>query len=175
MKKHAFSLMELMLVVVIIGVIYAMALSSLKPPTTKDIEAFSLLTLPKYLRENFALQDAKLVCFEPCGKCGVLVDGQWQEETIELFTSSDVHSYSLDVEGFAKASEFAPHDIEDGYKQACFILHKMSNDAIEPIILEENGRFIYYKAAYEEVKSYDTLTAIQGVYQKETNTIRTQQ
>lgn len=175
MYKRAFSLMELMLVVVIIGVVYAMAFSSLKPPKTKDIEAFSLLTLPKYLRDNFALQDAKLVCFEPCGKCGVLVDGEWQEETIELFDSSDIRSYTLDIEGFSKATEFAPHDIEDGYKQACFILHKKSNDSIEPIILEESGRFIYYKAAYEEVKSYDTLGSIQGAYQKETNTIRTQQ
>ena len=175
MIRRAFSLMELMLVVVIIGVVYAMALSSLKPPETKEIEAFSLLTLPKYLRENFALQDAKLVCFEPCGKCSVLVDGQWQDDEIDLFSSTDVRSYSLDVEGFSQASEFAPHDIDDGYKQACFILHKRSNDSIEPIVLEENGRFIYYKAAYEEVKSYETLTAIQGEYQHETNTIRTQQ
>lgn len=175
MNRHAFSLMELMLVVVIIGVVYAMALSSLKPPAKKDLEAFSLLTLPKYLRDNFALQDAKLVCFEPCGKCGVLVDGQWQEDEIELFDSTDVRSYTLDLEGFAKDSEFAPHDIEDGYKQACFILHKQSNDAIEPIVLEEGDRFIYYKAAYEEVKSYETLTAIQSEYQKDTNTIRTEQ
>ncbi|HIC43748.1 MAG TPA: prepilin-type N-terminal cleavage/methylation domain-containing protein [Sulfurimonas sp.] len=175
MKRRAFSLMELMLVVVIIGVVYAMALSSLKPPEKKELEAFSLLTLPKYLRENFALQDAKIVCFEPCGRCSVLVDGDWQDDEIELFDSSGASSFSIDIEGFAKTSEFAPHDYEDGYKQACFILHKKSNDSIDPIILEENGRFIYYKAAYEKVQSYETLSAIQTAYQKETNIIRTQQ
>ena len=167
--------MELMLVVVIIGIVYAMALSSFKPPDNKDLESVSLMSLPKYLRENFALQDAKLVCFEPCGKCEVLVDGQWQEDKIELFTSSDVRSYTIDIEGFAAESEFAPHDIDDAYKQACFILHKRSNDSIEPIVLENEGSFIYYKAAYEEVEKYPTLSAIQTQYQQQSSTIRNEQ
>ena len=175
MLRRAFSLMELMLVVVIIGIVYAFALSSFKPPDPKDLEAFSLMTLPKYLRENFALQDVKLVCFEPCGKCDVLVDGQWQGEPVELFTSSDVRSYSLDTEGFAKQSEFAPHDIQDAYKQACFILHKRSNGSIDPIVLESEGKFIYYKAGYEDVESFKTLSSIQTQYQQTSNTIRTEQ
>jgi len=164
-----------MLVVVIIGIVYALALSSFKPPDTKDLEAFSIMTLPKYLRDNFALQDAKLVCFEPCGKCNVLVDGEWQEEGIELFSSSDVRSYSLDIEGFAKQSEFAPHDIQDAYKQACFILHKRSNGSIDPIVLETEGKFIYYKAGYEDAQSFENLSSIQTQYQKTSNTIRTEQ
>jgi len=167
--------MEILIVVVIVGIVYAMLLSSAKPPDPKELEAFSLMTLPKYLRENFALQDAKLVCFEPCGKCNVLVDGEWQEEPVELFSSSDVRSYSLDTEGFAKQSEFAPHDIQDAYKQACFILHKRTNGSIDPIVLESGGEFIYYKAGYEDVESFSSLSSIQTQYQKTSNTIRNEQ
>ena len=72
MKRRAFSLMELMLVVVIIGVVYAMSLSSLKPPEKKELEAFSLLTLPKYLRENFAFYTTCLCCFDAFVKEQVL-------------------------------------------------------------------------------------------------------
>jgi len=175
MFKTAFSLMELMLVVVIIGIVYAMALSSFKTPEAKDLESVSLMSLPKYLRENFSLQDAKLVCFEPCGRCGVLVDGQWQEDEIELFTSSEVKSYTIDIEGFSSESEFPPYDINDGYRQACFVLHKASNGAIDPIILENEGSFIYYKAAYEEVEKYASLSEIQSEYQQQSNTIRNEQ
>jgi len=167
--------MELMLVVVIIGIVYALALSSFTPPDPKKLESFSLMTLPKYLRDNFALQDTKLVCFEPCKKCNVLVDGQWQEDPVELFTSSDVRSYSLDIEGFSKQSEFAPHDIQDAYKKACFILHKRANGAIDPIVLEAEGKFIYYKAGYEEVQSFKSLGNIQTQYQNSLNMIRTEQ
>ncbi|MDF1881904.1 prepilin-type N-terminal cleavage/methylation domain-containing protein [Sulfurimonas sp. MAG313] len=170
--KKAFTLMELMLVVVIIGVVYAMALSSMKPPDIKELEAFSLMTLPKYLRNNYALSDAKIVCFSPCGKCGVLVDGQWLEDTIELFSSTDVRSYTLDTEGFANEAQFAPHDIEDAYRQACFILHKNTNGAIDPIVLENEEKFIYYKAAYEEPETFESLGLIQSLYQNELNTIR---
>jgi len=172
MLRRAFSLIELMLVVVIIGIVYAMALSSFKPPDKKELESFSLKDLPKYLRENFPLSDAKLVCFKPCGKCSLLVDGEWKEDEVELFSNSDVKSYTLDLEGFAIEKEYVPYDITDAYRQSCFVLHKATNDAISPIILESDGSFIYYKAGYEEVKSYTSLAVIQDEYQKIANIIR---
>jgi len=174
MLRSAFSLIELMLVVVIIGIVYAMALSSFKVPDSKDLDAVTLLSLPQYLRNNFALQDAKIVCFEPCGTCQVLVNDEWQEEELELFDSSDVRSYTLDIEGFAIESEFAPHDKKDAYKQACFILHKGVNDAIDPLILKTKDRYIYYKSAYETVNEYKTLTAIQDEYKDVIETIRSE-
>ncbi|MBE0499617.1 MAG: type II secretion system protein [Campylobacterales bacterium] len=164
--KGAFSLIELMLVVVIIGIVYALALSSFKPPEKQGMELFTLYTLPDYLRENFALADAKIVCFEPCGKCNLMVNGAWQEEEIELFDSSNVKSYMLDLEGFALEKEFAPHDRENAYKKACFVLHKRPNGSIESIVLEKDKKFIYYKAGYEEAKEYETLAALQSEYKK---------
>jgi len=172
MGRRAFSLMELMLVVLIVGIVYAMGLSSFKPPKTKELDTFTLMTLPKFLRDSYKLSDAKLVCFEPCGKCGVVVDGQWQEDEVDLFPSSEVKSYSLDTQGYANDLEFAPADMEDAYRQACFILHKHPNGAIDPIVLESEGRFIYYRAAYEEAQSYESLSAIQDEYQKQSSTIR---
>ncbi len=172
MSKRAFSLIELMLVIVIVGIVYSLAISSFKPPDEEGVEALTLETLPGYLRRNFALSDAKLVCFEPCGKCGVMVDGEWMEEELDLFSSSKVKSYSLDLEGFAIEKEFAPHDMQDAYKKACFILHKRSNDSIESIVLENEGKFIYYKAGYAEAESYDSLALIQSEYQKTADIIR---
>ncbi len=169
--KRAFSLIELMLVVVIIGIVYALALSSFKPPDKQGVELFTLNTLPDYLRENFVLSDAKIVCFEPCGKCNVMVDGAWQQEEVELFDSSDVKSYTLDLDGFALEKEFVPYDKEDGYRKACFVLHKRPNGSMESIVLEKNKRFIYYKAGYEEAKEYESLAALQSEYKKIANEI----
>ena len=171
-SRPAFSLIELMLVVVIIGIVYAMALSSFKAPEKEDIDSSSLRTLPQYLRKNFSLMDAKIVCFKPCGKCQLMVDGELNQDSIDLFSSSDVTSYALDVKGFAQEKEFVPHDITDGYTEACFILHKRANDSISPIVLESEGKFIYYRAGYEEVQEYDSLASIQAEYEKIVNIIR---
>ncbi len=171
-SRAGFSLMELMIVVVIIGIVYAMALSTFKAPGPNRQDSFSLMTLPAYLRENFALMDTKIVCFEPCGTCQILVDGEWLEDEIELFDSSDIHAYTLDVEGFATEAEFVPHDIKDAYREACFILHKRANDAISPIVLGVDKQFIYYKAGYEEVKAYDSLAQIQNEYTQTAELIR---
>lgn len=170
--RSAFSLLELMIVVVIIGIVYAMALSSFKPPEKKEMDAFSLTTLPQYLRQNYPLVDARLVCFKPCGKCKIMVDGEWKEDEVDLFPKGGVKSYTLDIEGFATEKEFFPHDMNDAYRQACFILHKNSNDSLSPIVLESKGEYIYYKAGYEEVEKYESLAQIQNQYQKVANMIR---
>ncbi len=171
--RSAFSLLELMIVVVIIGIVYAMALSSFNPPVKKELDTFSLTTLPQYLRKNHPLVDAKLVCFKPCGKCKIMVDGEWKEEDeVDLFSKGSVKSYTLDIEGFATEKEFAPHDMNDAYRQACFILHKNANDSLSPIVLESKGEYIYYKAGYEEVEKYESLAQIQDQYQKVANMIR---
>ncbi len=173
--RSAFSLLELMLVVVIIGIVYAMALSSFKPSEKKELDAVTMRTLPKYLRQNFPLADAKIVCFSPCGKCGVMADGEWMEDELELFPNSDVKSYTLDTQGFATEKEFAPQDMNDAYREACFVLHKEANDAISPFVLQSEGSFLYYRAGYEEVEEYDSLTAIQSEYQRVANIIRDEQ
>lgn len=164
--------MELIIVVVIIGVMYALGLSQMKAPKTEDIESFTLFTLPQYLRDNYRLSDAKIVCLEPCGKCSVLVDGAFLEKELELFESANVKSYELSLDGYATEKEYLPYDKQDTYKQACFVLHKGVNDSIEPVVLEVEGRFIYYKAGYEKAKSYKSLAILQDSYKKELDLIR---
>jgi len=172
MIRKAFSLLELMLVVVIVGVVYALALSTMKVPSKTDAEAFTLATLPKYLRENFKLSDAKIICFEPCGKCSVVVDGEFLDEELSLFDKSNVRSYELSYEGYGTEKEYLPYDVQDPYKQACFVLHKWSNGAIEEVVLESDDSFIYYKAGYDKPISYKSLAKLQDAYKQELDVIR---
>jgi len=164
--------MELILVVVIIGVMYALGLSKMHAPTIKDVESFTLADLPQYLRKNYRLSDAKIVCAEPCGSCQVIVDGQVLNENLELFESKNVKSYELSLDGYGTQKQYTPFDEKDPYKEACFILHKRVNDSIETVVLEVEGEFLYYKAGYEEVKSYKSLAALQDAYTKELDLIR---
>ncbi len=175
MMKKAFSLLELILVVVIVGIVYTLALSTMKVPNKDDIEAFTLETLPQYLRDNFKLLDAKIICNEPCGNCRVLVDGAFLDEELSLFQEADVKSYELSYEGYGTEKEYLPYDANDPYKQACFVLHKWPNGAIEEVVLESEKGFIYYKAGYEKVKTYKSLANLQDAYKKELNAIRSGQ
>ena len=172
MKKPAFSLLELMLVVVIVGIVYTLALSTMKASKKTDADAFTLKTLPKYLRENFKLSDVKILCFEPCGKCQVIVDDEPLEEEIMLFENADVKSYELSFEGYATQKEYLPYDKDDPYKQACFVLHKRVNDSIESVVLELDKEFIYYKAGYNKAEVYESLVSLQDAYKKELDEIR---
>ena len=164
-----------MIVVVIAGIAAAMALSSFKLPDGKTVEGLTLMTLPQYMRENFPLMDVKLVCFEPCGQCSFLVNGEWDGEPLDLFETNSVDAFSIDREGFTHEAEFAPHDIKDAYKEACFILHKRQNDAIDELALKVDEDVYFYKAAYEGVQGFDSLSALEQAYQKELRTIEDEQ
>ena len=73
MQKKAFTLIELLLVVVIIGVVYGLVINSMKRINNKE-ENLNFETLPSYLESMFQQNHVALVCIDNCHKCALYVD-----------------------------------------------------------------------------------------------------
>ncbi len=146
--RKAFTLIELMIVIVIIGVVYTLAISKIKAPMKKITQKPTLLTLKSYLL-GF-MQDGKrvsLVCDDVCKECTIYRDNK-KLSTIESFVDESVESYRYDFFLGAMAlpkreSCFSFSIDRDGVSDQVFVLYK-----------EKAYDYMNY---FEKPKAYDSL------------------
>ena len=94
--KKAFSLIELLIVIVIIGVVYTLAVTKLQTVQEGEMTP-SLSNLKEYLvsflKEG---EEAQILCFDDCSECSIYVDTQ-KIKDIESFIDSSVERYRYDA------------------------------------------------------------------------------
>ncbi len=97
--KRAFSLIELLIVVVIMGLVYSLAVSNFQR-VGDEAAKVTLGTLKEYLQTLPREKNAKLLCLDNCSSCDVYVDGVKSEELDGKFDdlldeSVEVYTYDF--------------------------------------------------------------------------------
>lgn len=153
--KKAFSLIELMIVIVIIGVIYTLAVSKLQnfdkeklTPTLANLKEY----LQSYIKND--VKEVKLLCLDTCESCNVYVDGMKQQTNIEPFFDATVELYRYDfLQGLVKKEPAAFFTKEGRQEDVCFSF-SMGKD-----IVNEQLIAVYKEKAYDYT-SYFTATKV---------------
>ena len=131
--RRAFTLVELMIVIVIIGVVYAFVVSKIETPK-QNKKLSSFVELREYL-QNFRSQSGDvvaLVCRKECQSCDITKNGA-KVKSIKPFFDATVKRFTYDYfEGI--------RDVDDGN---CFALS-----------VDGDGVSDQYIVAYKE-KAYD--------------------
>ncbi len=156
--KRAFTLIELILVVVIMGVVYMFAISSLDQIKAKSQEKLpTLLNLKSFLLAQDFEKEARLVCFEDCGRCSVVLDGK-TVQNIDSFFTSPPKLYRYDATLGMEEIESDPFFDEDGIqKEVCFS-YRIYKDGIGDQVLLEYGNKVYdYSNYFDDVTVYDSV------------------
>jgi len=161
MQKKAFSLIELMIVIVIIGLVYTLALSRIKAPK-EELQKPSLKTLKSYLR-SFSKdhQSVRLLCKDQCDSCMILRDG----EKIK------------DIEGFFDESvEFYRYDFFMGdvalQRESCFDFTLDGDGVSDQVIIVYKEKVYDYTPYFDTVKEYDSLAALKDAKEKLISEVR---
>ena len=81
--KKAFSLIELMIVIVIMGVIYTLSVQSFSNKS-EESKKVTLLNLKEYMQGLEHEKSVKLLCLDDCKSCDLFVDGE-KKRVIEDF------------------------------------------------------------------------------------------
>jgi prepilin-type N-terminal cleavage/methylation domain-containing protein len=92
--KKAFSLVELMIVVMIIGVVYTLVINKFQKVGEESTHV-SLKSLKEYLQKFPHSQNVKLLCLEDRPSCDILVDGK-KQATLNDFLDKSVKVYRYD-------------------------------------------------------------------------------
>lgn len=153
--KNAFSLVELLIVVIIIGVVYTLSVGGLQKLNNKD-KKIVLENLKEYLQTFEYDENIKLVCLDDCSFCEVFADGKKVKE-IDGFLDQSVKVYRYD---------FSLGMIEKEEDDVCFS-YTIDKKGVESQVFVEFKEAVYDFSTYlSPVSVYDSLQEAEDAKQR---------
>ena len=168
MQKKAFTLIELLLVVVIIGVIYGLVISSMKRINNKE-ENLSFKTLPTFLETLFQQNHVAFVCVDNCKKCAVYIDNE-KVRDIEPFMRDErtLRFWHYDANLGTQELRFSSLFDEDEREfDVCFRYEIFEDGSSTEMIVETKNKSYDYHGLLNRVDVYDSLQELENNRQDE--------
>jgi prepilin-type N-terminal cleavage/methylation domain-containing protein len=161
MKKRGFTLLELMIVIVIIGVIYGVAISSMKKSADRG-EVLTLDNMYEYLTKFRNNSSVKIVSIDKCKESYLFVDDLIQDVQIEPFMGSDCNVYEIDQFFGVKKVEFGSFfTTENVEKDICFEYMIDKYGGSKELIVECKEKvFLLANRLFKKSDSFDNLSDI---------------
>jgi len=155
--KKAFTLIELMIVIVIIGVIYALAVVQLKDAGKKKDKP-SLANLKEYLYSlNKDSKSTQLLCLDDCSRCSIYQDGK-KIKTIKSFFDSSIKVYNYDFLQGAIEKRMPVFFNKEGVQESvCFSFGIDKSKVSDQVIVVYKEKAYDYTNYFEKTKIFDSL------------------
>jgi prepilin-type N-terminal cleavage/methylation domain-containing protein len=165
--KKAFSLIELMIVIVIMGVVYTLIITKLH--TIDEQKApFSLKNMKEKLIKiaKKSGTDVRLWCFEDCSTCKVYVDKKPFQD-VQGFVDDDVHFYRYDyLQGVTDKRQDVLFDANGVAQDICFSFGVESSGVSDQVLIVSKGKAYDYTHYLEGVVVYDSLEELIAAKEK---------
>jgi len=159
--RRAFSLIELLIVIVIVGVIYTLAITRLSS-VGEEKKSPSFLNLKEYLSSYLKEGDneVRLLCLDDCSECFVFVDGEKREE-IESFLDPSVERYRYDfLEGVVNLGDEVYFNDDRVQEDVCFSFSMQRNKVSEQMIVVYKDKAYDYTTFFTPTKEYNSIEDI---------------
>ena len=159
MQKNAFTLIELLIVVVIMGLVYTLGINKIQ--TMTDVkEHLSLSKLKKYLQSIPHKKEVLFLCGDDCHSCKIIVDDA-NVTRVESFLDDSVRVYQYDsLNGMQEREKRVFFNTEDVEEDVCFS-YRLDSEGIGDQIYVEYKNAVYDFTPYNDVVKYNSLEDVQ--------------
>jgi len=121
--KKAFTLIELLIVVMIMGFVYTLAITKLQKVGDKSTN-ITLQTLKPFLQSLKYEKKAQILCLDNCSECLIYVDSKEltkYRDNFKNFLDDSVEVYRYDyIDGFVQKEKDIYFNTEDVEESVCF-------------------------------------------------------
>ncbi len=159
MKKKAFTLFELMIVIVIIGAIYALVLSNFN--TKKKVRIFKITNIKEALLPHWSKgKRLDFFLYDKCQKSAIFINGVYHDELevdIDNALFDKVKIYKPDNRGEGQEEEFTPIMIDKKLQKVCFRYTLFPNGANSSFILKKDKLYMVFYPYFQETNSSEDL------------------
>ncbi len=160
MMRKAFSLIELMIVIVIIGVVYTLAINNFQK-IEEEATKVNLHTLKEYLQKFPHAENVKFLCLNQCTSCNIFVDGEKQKDLEGVFDGmldEDIKVYRFDFNlGVVQQTPEIYFNQEDVEEDVCFSYTIDEQGIGEQVLIEYKKEVYDYSSFFGSIPIYETL------------------
>jgi len=143
-NKKAFSLFELILVIILIGLIYSIVLDKISNKNSLHINKIENI---KGILKAKTTEKISLIVFDKCKR--VLINGKEKEFDSKIFQNIEV--YRIKNETLEKV-EFDPIFIKDKIYDVCFKFNIYKNGSSSSYIIKKENKFIILYPYFRDSK-----------------------
>lgn len=159
MSKKAFTLFELIIVVIIIGVVYALVLGNFNPKNSVKIPTLHTIkeSLLPYWQKGSLVE---LIVYDNCNESAVFVNSYYDEpkETdLNLAMFKDIEVFRIDQYDNAQKINFAPAIIDEKIQNSCFRFTLFPNGSSSSYIVKSGKEYIVFFPFFESPEIYTDL------------------
>lgn len=156
----AFSLIELLIVVVIMGVVYTLAITNFAK-IDENQTVLSLQNLKKYLMNIEHENNVRLLCLDDCESCELYADGELVEGYEDTFNgflddSIKVYTYNFNL-GTTEISKQIHFNIEGIEEDICFSYLMDKKGVGEQVLVEFKNKVYDFSTYFVKTPVYDSI------------------
>lgn len=154
--KKAFTLIELMLVVLIIGLVYSLGLSSIKHAGKGEI-SLKLENLDSELEKYHNNNHVEYFCIDRCEKCFLYVDGK-EVKSMKPVVTNDVRLHRFDVIYGSRNLELPAYfNADDQEESVCFRYEIFPDGSRTEMMVETPKKVIDFAGKFHKTITYANL------------------
>lgn len=158
--KKAFSLIELIIVVIIVGVIYTLAINSFDS-LKKQKNKITLLNLKEQLQNIEHEKSVSLLCLDNCSNCNIYVDGELlldESNSLDNFIDDSIvvykYNFNFGAVEIEKKVYFNTQNIEENI---CFSFSVDTKGVGDQVLIEYKNIVYDYSTYLTSTPTYDSI------------------
>ena len=168
MHKKAFTLIELLIVVVIIGVVYGLVIGSMKKINDKESH-LDFKSLPDFVQSFYQRNHVAFVCSDNCRECMLYIDDKPLKK-VDAFMRDERHLrfWYYDANTGVQELLFTPlFDEDDREFDVCFRYEIFEDGSSSEMIIETKEHAYEYHGSLSGVSVYSSLQDAEDALQKQ--------
>lgn len=144
--KKGFTLLELMLVVVLMGIVYGSVINVFERYKEKAIDV-TFMNLQKYMQDFSHNNHVSLVCIKQCEECLLFVDEKFTQN-VTPFMDKDIQLYRYDKDTGVQEIQVLPYFTVDGLEEDTCFRYDIYPDGSRSEMIVKDKKAVYLFPSY---------------------------
>ncbi len=164
MRVRAFSLIELIVVILLLGIMFSLALNTLnfKSKISGDSD---IKNLAKYIDKTASKEDTAFYIYgDKCDKNSFVSVGRVHEGSESFDFKKNYKVLDTDINGILKSILFSPIEIGKKRRHVCLKLNLKRKKFTDKLIVDTGKKYILFAPLYQKITSQDTFEMAKKVY-----------